>query len=293
MKKIVITSCDENDDYLQLWDLFKLYWVKMGWYVKFYFIGSKSKYLTLNQDEENVEIVHISPLKNINTAFMAQMFCTYGVVLEKDNTICYWSGFDTILIRKFKFLDDKNIELAKNNIINSCITLGWWQGHGYSSKVSGDSYMGMHFLGNSSLFKKLYYDIGSGDIEHLISFIKSSYPQNYQIRGHGWGTDQEILNKYIKNWIANNNILIKKSMKDSNEGWLNRMASIPKPTYNLRDSVTGNIINTNVVEYIKQNKHIIWFHPYLGHLFKDKNQANNKLYKEIIIPLIDYLKNDN
>ena len=82
-------------------------------------------------------------------------------------------------------------------------------------------------------------------------------------------------------------------MKDLSEGWLYRLASIPSPTYDLRDSVTGNIINTNVVDYIKQNKHITWFHPYLGHLFRDKNEVNNKLYQEIIIPLIDYLKNCN
>jgi len=292
MKKVIITSCDENDDYLQLWDLFKLCWVKMGWHIKFYFIGSKNKYLTLNQDEENVEIVHIIPLKNIHTAFTAQIFCQCGPVLENNNTICYTSGFDNILINKFKFLDDENIELAKNNIINSCIDIDRNK-YGYSSNVSRSSYMSMHFLGNSSLFKKLYYDIGSDDIEHFFSFIKSSYPQNYQVRGPGWSTDQKLLNKYIKIWTSNNNIIIKKSMKDLSEGWLYRLASIPSPTYDLRDSVTGNIINTNVVDYIKQNKHITWFHPYLGHLFRDKNEVNNKLYQEIIIPLIDYLKNCN
>ena len=56
-EKIVITSCDENEDYLQFWKLIKLSWLRLGWKIRFYFIGSEKKYLTLNQDEEKMLIL--------------------------------------------------------------------------------------------------------------------------------------------------------------------------------------------------------------------------------------------
>lgn len=290
MKKIVITSCDENDDYLNFWNVLKIYWIKMGWYVKFYFIGSKNKYLTLNQDEENVDIIHIKPIENVHTAFTAQFFIQFGCVLEKnEDAIIYYTGFDNILVNDFKLLDNKILKNIKSGqIINSCIDIQS-NFNGYSN-VKSKNYLSMHFIAKVSTFKNLYFDIIPNEKE-FINFIIKNYPKNYTIRGCGWSTDQMVLNKYMKLWEINNTIE-KYSMNDLQEGWLYRFDMPRNLTFRFRDSVNGNIINNDIVNYIRKNKHITWFHPPLGHLYGEKNKViiNNKIKQEIIKPLMDYLK---
>jgi len=79
-------------------------------------------------------------------------------------------------------------------------------------------------------------------------------------------------------------------MNELKEGWLYRKASMVNQTFDLYDTVNRKIINNNIIDYIKNNNHITWLHPYLGCFFKEqKDIVNNKIKKEMILPLLEIL----
>jgi len=46
MKKKVIIGVDDNDDYLQFWDLQRKIWMKTDWELKMIFVGDKKYMIT-------------------------------------------------------------------------------------------------------------------------------------------------------------------------------------------------------------------------------------------------------
>tara|TARA_B100001093_G_scaffold518364_1_gene602915 strand:- start:1737 stop:2192 length:456 start_codon:yes stop_codon:yes gene_type:complete len=146
----------------------------------------------------------------------------------------------------------------------------------------------MHNLAYGETFKKIYNNINA---INFTDFLISNYPNNYTIRGHGWGTDQMLLSNFIKNWLKvypNNIVLF--SMADFNEIWFYRIGSFIKKNYIMKNSYTGDLIDNNYIYYIKRNNNITWLHPFHGEIGLSKNECNTKLQNEIINPLLDYLK---
>lgn len=280
MIKKVIFGCDENEDYLQFWNLQRLIWIKKGWIPKLYFIGSQEKYNTL--EKEGAEVIRIEPIKGIHTAYIAMMYFTLSYILEKEECICYLSGIDTLLVNDFSFL---NIEPDVKEVKYSSICIDS-NSTGHSKKINKNYLMGMHFYCLSSTAKNIYYDIEPTK-EGVNKFLIKKYPSNFQIRGNGWGKDQEVFNHYINKWkIKQGNKLSFYSMYDSKEAWLYRLASMGHANYDMRDSYNGKIINRNILQYLDNNRHITFLHPYLGHFFgKNKDQCNQKIKEDIIKPL--------
>lgn len=280
MKRKIIFGCDDNEDYLQFWNLQRLIWIKKGWMPKLYFIGSEEKYNTL--EKEGAEVIRIEPIKGIHTAYMAQIYKLFSVILEEKNSIIYFCDMDTIIVNNFVFIDNK---IEENELkISSLI---FENQKGYTKKINKNYFMCMHNLSTVDTFKKIFYDINNTK-DGLKDFLVRNYSPDYRLRGNGWNTDQNILSYYINKWkLKDGNKISFHSMYDSKEAWLYRLASTKNPNYNMKDSYNCKIINNNIIEYINNNKHIIFLHPYLGHLFgKNKDQCNKKIKEEIINPLI-------
>jgi len=291
LKKMVVCACNENEDYLQFWNIQRILWNKKGWLIRLYFIGSEETYNKLNK--EQAEVIHINPINGINTAYMAQMYAQYSHILEKDNdTIVISIGMDNILVGNPPYLEDEFLKKINDNEIHHIMLDFNNKINTYGNKKTSEYYISLWFLYKVRTFKELM-GVSSNENFNFTKFIIDNYPTNYRIRGSGWGTDQEILNKSIKTWVSaniNNKLLIY-SVNDVKERWLYRIASSKTPSYDMKDSITHNVINNNYIEYIKTNKNIYWIHPFLGHLFNtNKDIANLKIKTDIINPLIEYFK---
>ena len=287
-KKKVIIGVNDNEDYLQFWDLQKKIWSKTDWELKIIYVGDKK--IFDNLDKKGIETLYIKPIDNINTIYHIQLLTQLYKVLEDDNIILYHCDMDQIMVNKFNLLEDTILNnLNTNTIIHGSIC---FDNSPYCKNISNsNSIMNMHNIGLSQTWKKIYSHLNLKNLEDINKFIINNNPNDFKLRGGAWGIDQKILRSSVNNWLkidAKNNIKFY-SMYNLNEGWLYRKASMNKPTFNMYDSVKHKIINDNIIEYIKNNKYITWLHPYLGHLFKNKNEVNNKIKNEIIKPLMEYL----
>ena len=289
MKKKVIIGVNENEDYLQFWNLQRKIWMKTDWELKMIFVGDKKIYDNLNKD--GIETVHLEPISNVNTIYHIQVFCQLCKILEDDDIILYHCDMDQIMINKFNLLDENILnKLNINTIIHGSIC---FDNTPYCKKIMNvDTVMNMHNIGFSQTWKKIYATLNLFNISDITEFIIKNNPNNFKLRKGDWGIDQKILRISLNNWLKINdkNNIKYYSMYDLKEGWLNRKASFVNQTFDLYDTVKQKRINKNIVDYIKNNNHITWLHPYLGHLFKErKNAVNNRIKKEIILPLLEML----
>lgn len=289
LKKKVIIGVNNNEDYLQFWDLQKKIWSKTVWKLKIIYIGDKETFDNL--DKNGIETVYIKPIENINTIYHIQVLTQLYKILEDNDTILYHCDMDQLMVNKFNLLEDKILDnLDINTIIHGSIC---FDNSPYCKNImNSNTIMNMHNIGLSQTWVNIYSYLNLKNLEDINNFIINNNPNNFQLRGGDWGIDQKILRNSVNNWLKinqKNNIKFY-SMFDLNEGWLYRKAHMSNSTVDLYDSVKHKIINNNIVEYIKNNKHIIWLHPYLGHLFKEKKDLINKKIKaEIINLLIQYI----
>ena len=104
LKKKVIIGVNDNEDYLQFWDLQIKIWSKTDWKLKMIFIGDKKKYDSLNKN--GFESLYLKPIKNIDTAYHIQVYCQLCKILEDNDTILYHCDMDQLMINKFTLLND-------------------------------------------------------------------------------------------------------------------------------------------------------------------------------------------
>jgi hypothetical protein len=288
LKKKVIIGVNDKEDYLQFWDLQKKIWSKTDWKLKIIFVGNKN--LFDNLDKKGIETIYINPIENINTIYHIQVLTQLYKILEDNDTILYHCDMDQIMVNKFNLLEDKILNnLNINTIIHGSIC---FDNSPYCKNISNsNTIMNMHNIGLSQTWKNIYSHLNLKSLEDINKFIINNNPNDFKLRGGSWGIDQKILRSSVNNWLkmdAKNNIKFY-SMFDLNEGWLYRIASMNNPTFNMYDSVNHKIISNNIIEYIKNNKHITWLHPYLGQFYKNKEEVNNKIKNEIILPLLNYI----
>jgi hypothetical protein len=289
LKKKVIIGVNDNEDYLQFWDLQIKIWSKTDWKLKMIFIGDKNKYDSLNKN--GFESLYIEPIKNIDTTYHIQVYCQLCKILEDNDTILYHCDMDQLMINKFTLLNDMYLNnLNINTIIHGSIC---FDNTSYCKKnQNSNTIMNMHNIGLSQTWKKIYSTLNIFNNNDIIQFIIVNNPQNFQLRKEDWGIDQKFLRLGVNNWLkmdTKNNIKFY-SMYDVKERWLNRKASFNNQVFDFYDTYKCKIVNENIFEYIKNNRDITWLHPYLGHIFKDKkDEVNNKIKNEIILPLLNYI----
>jgi hypothetical protein len=290
LKKKVIIGVNDNEDYLQFWDLQKKIWAKTDWKLKIIYVGEKDVYNKL--DKTGIETVYLENPENIKTSYYIQTVTHLSRILEDDDVICYHCDMDQILVNKYKLLEDSNlINLNYNTLIHGSIC---FDNSSYcKNNMNSNSIMSMHNIAFGKTWKNIYAHLNLKSLDDIINYSIKNYPPNFQIRNNssGWGIEQCLLRASVNNWLKmdqKNNIKFY-SMYDLNEGWLHRKASMKNPTFNMYDSVNHKIISNNIIEYIKNNKHITWLHPYLGQFYKNKEEVNNKIKNEIILPLLNYI----
>lgn len=289
MKKKVIIGVNDNESYLQFWDLQRKIWMKTDWKLKIIFVGDKKIYDNLNK--EGIESVYIETPDNIKTSYYIQTITHLSRILEDDDTILYYCDMDQILINKFKLLDNETLNVLNENIlIHGSIC---FDNTSYcKNKMNINTFMSMHNIAFAKTWKKIYEHLNLNSLNDIIEYTKKNYPEKFTYRGNNWGIEQYLLRNSIKIWLKNDakNNIVNFSMDELKEGWLYRKASLPNPTFDCYDSVNHKIINNNLIHYIKNNNHITWLHPYLGSLFKGyEDVVNDKIKKEIILPLLEML----
>lgn len=188
----VVVSSDENQMYLDFWELTKKMWINV--------VGIKPILLKICDNDSFIDygdciIIEIKKIENINTGLQAQLSRLYvSKYFENKNILI--SDIDMIPLSKDYFINQVK-ECDDQSIII------------YSSDAYSDDrrYPMCYILANSEKYKKIFNICN--DFNSFITNILSNY-------NCGWDTD-EI---YMTNQIINSGENIIKL----NRGWINGMA---------------------------------------------------------------------
>lgn len=189
----VVVSSDENDLYLDFWELTKKMWINV--------VGIKPILLKICDNDSFTDygdsiVIEIKKIENINTGLQAQLSRLYvSKYFENKNILI--SDIDMIPLSKSYFVDQV-INYNDNSIII-------YSSDAYSNNTR---FPMCYVLANSEKYKKIF-NINNCDFKSFINNI-------LQTHNYGWDSD-EI---YMTNQIINSG----ENVIKLNRGWINGIA---------------------------------------------------------------------
>jgi hypothetical protein len=206
----VILSTNDNPLYYKFWPYVAKAWERIGIKPILFFIGD-----TIPEDIENNvysggEIIQISPLEDISTAFQSQVIRLVSPSMFPNDIIIISDIDDMPLSEKYFQNNIKDIEDDK---FVSYRPFAADEGRG---GMPGPNELAMCW---NVAKGKVWGDIfkTSVDINDSMELIKSWYPDDYQTYKNGWTTDQVILRKYVDEWELKTNKVVR--LNDAETGF--------------------------------------------------------------------------